>query len=225
MDSSKDEENIINYEKSKEYWQKVDATNSGMLGNLTYVSLSDIQGSSNFLKQIFKLKPAPGKERSLDCGSGIGRVTKNLLIHEFKKVDLLEQDERFCEKAREALSNTDQLGEIFNIGLQDFTENIPTWDVVWCQWCLLYLEDNDLVQFLIKISKCLNRNGVIIIKENFTKSDEVIYDQEDASVTRTLHSFKEIVKKSNLRIIKEMKQNNFPKELFPVYMFALRPNK
>lgn len=32
----------LDYEKSKEYWTKIEATNSGMLGNLTHISLCGI---------------------------------------------------------------------------------------------------------------------------------------------------------------------------------------
>lgn len=175
------------------------------------------------MKQIFKLKPAPSKDRCLDVGSGIGRVSKNLLMNNFQTVDLLEQNERFCEKAKEVLSGSGHLGEIYNVGLQDFKENGQTYDVIWAQWCLIYLQDKDLIDFLKTISNMLNKNGIIIIKENFTKGNEMVFDHEDSSVTRTLSNFKDIVKQSNLRIIKDVKQNNFPKNLFPVIMFALRP--
>jgi protein N-terminal methyltransferase len=174
---------------------------------------------------MFKLKPAPAKNRCLDCGAGIGRVSKNLLMNHFAIVDLLEQDERFCEKARENLSISGRLGEVFNVGLQDFTQDKHFYDVIWCQWTLIYLQEHDLIEFFKRTSAMLNKNGMIIVKENFTKGDEPIFDKDDSSVTRTLKIFKNIVKKSNLRIVKEMKQNNFPKALFPVYMFALKPSK
>lgn len=171
------------------------------------------------------MKPAVKSDRCLDCGAGIGRITKNLLVNHFNTVDLLEQDEKFCEVARQSLANSSQIGRIINIGLQDFNETEPQWDCVWIQWVLLYLPDKDLIDFFKRISNCLRKNGVIIVKENFTKGDVLssIFDKEDSSVTRTLSVFKNIVKSSNLRIVKEMKQSNFPKELFPVYIFCLRP--
>jgi protein N-terminal methyltransferase len=237
-------ENIINYNKSKEYWEKIEPTNSGMLGNMSYLSMSgefqfsarivlkttfyfsDITGSSNFLKQIYKIKPAPGRLRALDCGAGIGRITKNLLSHEFQTVDLLEQDAKFCEQAKENLqANSEQIGNIYNVGLQSFNEAdmVHKYDCIWVQWVLIYLSDNDLAEFFVKISKCLSKNGIIVVKENYAKGDEVVYDKGDASVTRTLQVYKNIMKKANLRIIKDARQNHFPKELFPVQMFALRP--
>ena len=36
-----------------------------------------------------------------DCGAGIGRVTKNLLLPLFDTVDLVEQNPDFVEKAKE----------------------------------------------------------------------------------------------------------------------------
>lgn len=185
--------------------------------------VSDIQASMNFLKLLFKFKPAPGKLRALDCGAGIGRVSKNLLMNEFQTVDLLEQDEKFCEKAREVLANSGRLGEVFNLGLQDFRDNGTKYDVVWVQWVLGHLTDEDLLKFFKVLAKILDKNGMIVVKENFTKNNDVVADETDSSVTRPLSHFKKIMKQADLKIVKEARQTNFPKSLFPVYMLAMRP--
>ena len=39
----------------------------------------------------------------LDCGAGIGRVTKNLLLPLFDTVDMVEQNPEFLEKAKDYL--------------------------------------------------------------------------------------------------------------------------
>lgn len=75
------------------------------------------------------------------------------------------------------------------------------------------------------LSKMLTTNGMIIIKENFTHSSEIILDDCDSSVTRPLKLFKQILKKANLRVVKETRQLNFPKDIFPVYMLAVKPIK
>ena len=41
-----------------------------------------------------------GTRRVLDCGAGIGRVSKRLLLPLFSEVDLLEQNPTFLEKAK-----------------------------------------------------------------------------------------------------------------------------
>jgi protein N-terminal methyltransferase len=160
----------------------------------------------------------------LDCGAGIGRVTKNLLMNEFKTVDLVEQDETFCAKAREALESSGHLGEILNVGLQDFDQSSKKYDIVWSQWVLGHLTDVDLISFFKRVSSMLDKNGIIVVKENFTKDNQtIVLDETDSSITRPLSNFKRLVKQANLKIFKEARQSNFPKSLFPVYMIAMRP--
>lgn len=193
-----------------------------MLGNLPAVHLEDIKGSSNFLRQIFKHKPGIERSRALDCGAGIGRVAKELLCKEFKTVDLLEQDEKFCEKAKENLISTN-LGQVFNVGLQDFRNSgEASYDIIWCQWFLGHLLDVHIIESMIFLSTILSPHGMIVIKENFSSSTEPIIDETDSSVTRPLKQFKSLLKKANLRVVKECRQLNFPNDLYPVYMLALK---
>jgi hypothetical protein len=39
MEGTETNEEVINYEKSKDYWSNIEPTNCGMLGNLLQVSL------------------------------------------------------------------------------------------------------------------------------------------------------------------------------------------
>lgn len=144
-------------------------------------------------------------------------------MNEFKTVDLVEQDDKFCDKARETLEKSGHLGEIFNVGLQDFDQTGKKYDIVWSQWVLGHLTDEDLVSFFKRISAMLEKNGMIVVKENFTKDDKTITDDTDSSVTRPLSQFKKLMKQADLKVIKEARQTNFPKSLFPVFMIALRP--
>lgn len=48
-------------------------------------------------------------------------------------------------------------------------------------------------------------------------------DEQDSSVTRPLELYREIFTKANLDCYRQMKQRNFPKSFYAVYMFALRP--
>lgn len=109
------------------------------------------------------------------------------------------------------------------MGLQDFKDDGKKYDVVWSQWVLGHLTDDDLISFFRQLSTVLEKNGMIVVKENFTKNNEVIQDLTDSSVTRPLSNFKKLVKQADLKILKEARQTNFPKSLFPVYMIAMRP--
>lgn len=220
-----DETETKYYDKAKNYWSTIPPTVDGMLGGFGKLTYTDIRGSANFLQALFKLKPAPERKYALDCGAGIGRVTKNLLLPHFDRVDMVEQDKNFCDQAREyvggEVANTN-LGEIFNEGLQDFTPEAKKYDIVWSQWVLGHLKDGHLVEFLERCIKGLKKNGMIVVKDNFTKSGKIEIDTTDNSVTRPLNHMKELFERANLRIIREQRQANIPQGLFPVYIIALK---
>ncbi|XP_017148490.1 alpha N-terminal protein methyltransferase 1 [Drosophila miranda] len=210
------------YGKAQKYWSEVPATVNGMLGGMGYISATDIQGSNNFLREI----RVPGNKLALDCGAGIGRITRHLLIPRFHCVDIVEQDPAFANKAREycTTENTPvgSLGEIYNVGLQKFT---PTkkYDLIWSQWVLGHLTEPDLIDFFRRVRQGLSPGAFFVLKENVTKSKEIIVDDEDSSVTRPLEHYDISLKAAGFRIVRKVRQQNFPKDLYPVYMIACKP--
>lgn len=211
------------YTNARKYWAGIEPNIEGMLGGLTMIDSTDVKGSLKFLNDLFKMKPSPQSQRALDCGAGIGRITKNVLVNYFNSVDLVEQDGNFVRKANEYLGTSERIGTIFNMGLQDFTPAENTYDVIWCQWVLGHLTDDDLSHFFKRCCTGLTNNGCIVIKENFTSTDDFCIDANDSSVTRSLRVTKNILESVNLRIIKIIKQSNFIRGLFPVYTIACRP--
>jgi protein N-terminal methyltransferase len=70
-------------------------------------------------------------------------------------------------------------------------------DVIWCQWCLGHLSDEDLVAFFKRAQKALRTRRIeegeaaslIVVKENLCSEGEdgqpkTVYDEEDSSLTR-----------------------------------------
>jgi len=65
------------------------------------------------------------------------------------------------------------------------------YDVIWCQWCLGHLTNSDLVEFLKRCHKALNKHprSLIVVKENICSEDEddlaaEVFDEQDSSLTR-----------------------------------------
>lgn len=56
----------------------------------------------------------------IDCGAGIGRVSRELLLPYFNTVDLVEQDAKYVAKARTNITDA-RLQNFWCMGLQDFT--------------------------------------------------------------------------------------------------------
>nr|CAD7445249.1 unnamed protein product [Timema bartmani] len=214
---SKDQADDISYDLAAKYWSSIPATVDGMLGGLGYISNTDIQGSLKFLRELFKMRDPPGRRQALDCGAGIGRVSKNLLIQNFEKVDLVEQNLVFLEHAKNYIGPCHKVGEFYNFGLQDFIPETAKYDVIWSQWVLGHLTDEHFIQNGLKPS------GVIVVKENLS-SEDVEIDPVDSSVTRPHALLRHLFQQAGLNCFKEVKQSSLPSGLYEVRMFALRPS-
>ena len=147
-----------------------------------------------------------------------------LMISAFQ-VDIVEQDENFCKTIPSFVGEeaAKRLGTIHNVGLQDFEFEPEKYDVVWSQWVLGHLKDNDLVDFFKRAQAGLKKHGIIVMKENFTNGDDVEVDEQDSSVTRPLAYTKDLIKRAGLRVFKSRKQAAMPDGLYPIHMLALKP--
>ncbi|KAL4590278.1 hypothetical protein LXL04_003205 [Taraxacum kok-saghyz] len=219
------------YRNGVGYWQGVDASVDGVLGGYGHVNEPDIKSSEAFLNTLLnELIPNAGRNRhlvALDCGSGIGRVTKNLLIRYFNEVDLLEPVSHFLEAARENLapenlsvSEEHKAANFYCTPLQEFTPDAGRYDVIWIQWCIGHLADDDFVSFFKRAKAGLKPGGFFVLKENLARSGFVL-DKEDKSLTRSDVYFKELFTQCGLNIYKLKDQKGFPDELFAVRMYAL----
>ncbi|XP_050307160.1 N-terminal Xaa-Pro-Lys N-methyltransferase 1-B [Anthonomus grandis grandis] len=214
------------YKDGAEYWSKIPPTVDGMLGGFSEISTTDIHSSKTLLKQLFTSTKQPlGRGYALDCGAGIGRITKFLLSDLFDRVDMVEQNPQFLESAKKYLGKTileKKIGQMFPVGLQDFRPEPGKYDVIWCQWVLGHLTDEDFVAFFERCKLGIKPKGVIIVKENIS-SGQVEVDTTDSSVTRPMGLLRELFDKAGLDCCRMVKQLGFPKGLFTVYMFVLRP--
>lgn len=77
------------------------------------------------------------------------------------------------------------------------------------------------MHFLRHCQKALRPNGLIVIKDNVSY-EGVVPDEVDSSVCRDLEILHGLVARAGLRIAHEEQQMNFPKEIYHVYMLALR---
>jgi len=168
---------------------------------------------------VFKESNCPQWERALDCGAGIGRVTKDVLLNHFDTIDMVEFNGSFLDEAKKTFAGNPKIGHYFESSLQNF-EPSEQYDVVWCQWVLGHLTDNDLVEFLKRCGKALRKGGLIIVKENISVEGPIM-DETDSSVTRPAKEFNKIFRLAGLKVIRQATQTNFPRQLFSVKFFAL----
>jgi protein N-terminal methyltransferase len=207
------------YGKAADYWMKQEASVNGVLGGFGRLSGTDISGSKRFLEKLNERRNVKLEGTVLDCGGGIGRVSKELLLPKFRVVDLLEPAPNLINQARQDLQG--EIRSYIEIPLQHWTGEAINYDLIWAQWVLLYLTDDDLIRFFKFAIKSLN-GGVLCFKENVSSTGEPVIDEVDNSVTRTPQQYRDLVDKAGLEILLEMKQPMWPSDLFPVVMWAVR---
>ncbi|KAM7369399.1 hypothetical protein PAMP_013670 [Pampus punctatissimus] len=211
------------YSNAEDYWREVSPTVDGMLGGYGSISSIDINGSKAFLQKFLgEGEGKTGAGCALDCGAGIGRITKRLLLPLFSTVDLVDVTQEFLDKAKTYLGEeSKRVGNYFCSGLQEFVPASGRYDVIWIQWVIGHLTDEHLVEFLRRCRKALRPNGLIVIKDNVSY-EGVVPDEVDSSVCRDLEIVRSLVGRAGLRIVHEEQQVNLPKEIYQVHTLALR---
>jgi len=91
------------YAQGEGYWKEASPDDDGVLGGLAYVHPADVRESGQFL-DLLRTTCGVGGGRVLDCGAGVGRVSEHLLARFFSRLDLLEQDRKMLETARDRLA-------------------------------------------------------------------------------------------------------------------------
>lgn len=228
-DDSPKPDSKIDQAGSIRYWSSVTPNINGMLGGFPEVSRADLRGSAAFLAKIRRLMPSIGSnglQLGVDCGAGIGRVTEGFLCKVCETVDIVEPVERFARVVRDGnLKRDGKIGDIYITGLENWTPN-KTYDLIWNQWCLGHLTDDQLVDYLVRCRNALSEKGLLVVKENINSTvGEDLYDGLDNSVTRSEEKFRSLFRRAGLTIVRSEEQSGFPKrlQLYPVKSFALRP--
>jgi protein N-terminal methyltransferase len=239
-------DSAINQDHALEYWNSISSDINGMLGGYPQTSRIDLQGSSNFLTKLRRGKTAATKQslqpldRVADCGAGIGRIAKGLLMGVGKSVDIVEPVKKFTDEFVAGLGEAEKgkVGEVINLGLQDWIPEPGAYNLIWNQWCLGHLTDAQLIVYLRRCRDGLvklggggeeegikAREGWIVVKENMSTDirREDIFDEEDSSVTRSDEKFRALFKDAGLKVVAQEVQKGFPRELYPVRMYALKP--
>ena len=214
---------------SLEYWNSISSTVDGMLGGYPEVSRIDLKGSAIFLAKLRREHSSPTAKaplrRGVDCGAGIGRITAGFLSTICAVVDIVEPVEKFAHEARSAkLAGSGSIGKIHVTGLESWKPEAQ-YDLIWNQWCLGYLTDKQLVAYLERCKKAVTIDGWIIIKENMSTNpnEEDDFDATDSGVTRTDEKFRQLFKEADIRLLRTEVQRGFPKGLYPVRIYALKP--
>lgn len=237
------------YERAASYYdENCPTTIDGVLGGFASITELDVHGSIEFIRELELIRPeitswtkgthsdsamskSGQKRRACECGAGLGRISKGILLKlgGIAQCDLIESSIALLDAAPAYLGNSAAAKcRFFCTGLQDWQPTPNTYSMIWIQWVLSYLTDDDIIRFFRRCGESLVDDGIIILKENICGDgidDEGVIDfevdVEDASVTRSLRYWKYLIHQSGLRIIHEKIQDGFPDDIYTVPMLAL----
>ena len=226
------------YKKRKDYWKSKDASLNSVLGGFEESHLPDVKCSNELLNGLIlskQLKPGI----VIDCGAGIGRVTEYVLSNFFEEIDLLEKDEKYIEKCKLKFYDNKKVKDIYMSSLESFKFK-KKYDLIWVQWCLENIEDEDLDFFLNECYTHLNDEGLIIVKENLFNNDEDEIEEEeeddkkkkdndleyqysdlDYSKQRPDAFYINLFIKNKFKIKLHFLNPNWPKEMMPLCVYVL----
>lgn len=227
-------DSLIDHAESLKYWNSISPDVNGMLGGFPQISRIDLRGSANFLAKLRRLSPSAGSTKGklklgVDCGAGIGRVTEGFLSNVCEVVDIVEPIEKFANVLRDGKLKAEGIvGDVFTVGLEHWEPQAEKrYDLIWHQWCVGHLTDDQLISHLRKCKRFLADGGWIVVKENLSSDQDGqdLYDELDSSVTRSELKFRELFHDAGLQLLRSELQTGFPKGLglYPVKLFALRP--
>ena len=130
----------------------------------------------------------------------------------------------------EAKRNVPQARKFYCNGMQDHTFETE-YDCIWIQWCIGYLTDDDLIQFLVNCKENglrkpegSDKTGLIFVKDNATQDEQFILDKADSSVMRTEEQIDAIFKYAGYKIIAKFTQEDMPEDLMPIICYTLKPD-
>ena len=158
------------YKKREEHWASLEPNLLSVLGGFEESHLPDVKCSCELLNGLI-LSNQLNPNCCLDCAAGIGRVTEYVLSNYFQEIDLFEKNKSFIEKCKIKFTGNNKVKNMYESSLENF-EFKRKYDLIWIQWCLENLEDDDLRPFLKKCHDNLNDNGIIIVKENLYNINE-----------------------------------------------------
>lgn len=188
---------------------------------------SDDEKSTNNVLNLLKSKYSQKFDSIIEFAAGMGRITKNVFIKNFKLIDVLEPAAPLA-KELEKLKNSEisegKINKIYKSGGEVF-EFERKYDMVFGEWFLENMTDLDVVKFLLKAKQGLNAKGRLFFKENLNSEDIIKDITPDAGQKiRQIRALRFLFDLCSFKTIIFKNSDNYPKNYKQVYEMVLEKN-
>lgn len=220
------------YQRCVAHWSAMeDKDHDGVLGGYGAIDAEDAAGSLKFIDECVPGGASRSWRRALDCGAGVGRVTRDVLLHLAENVHLVEVSASLLDQAREQPALQTHAGrlEFTQVSLREFAPPPGAYDLVWAQWVLGHLTDHDVVQLLTRCTAALRPGGAVCVKDNTCtpshceRGRKYHIDRQNAGVVRTHVHLRSLFRMAGLKLVRASGRCDFPDDIWDVRMYWLVP--
>lgn len=187
------------------------------------VSKDDIESTKEIFEFIKQNKLAKfGKV--LEFAAGLGRVTKGILLDNFKELVLVEPTQSSVDVLKQIQKQNKKIKEIHHTTVQNYKFD-QKFDVIFCEGFFDYLNETDLFKLLLDIRRNLKDNGVVIIKENSPEVEKEFHENEIKQRVRSVFFLDFLFKATGFKAVFRRKQFDRFGYTIPGHEFVLVKEK
>lgn len=134
------------------------------------------------------------------------------------------------EQAKTVLSGNPRVGEFYQLGMQEAVFE-HKYDLIWIQWVIGHLTDNDLIEFLRRCDQALtpevgsSDKGLVVIKDNAAEHGSFYLDKTDFSIARSMKYFEKIFDLADYDLLFAERFKEFPMICMPVMKMVIKPRR
>ena len=179
-----------------------------------------------FLSEFEKLST----HRALDVAGGDGRLTKNLLVGLFSKVDIFDRCPKAIAKVRKELQKDVAFGFAKTATMENFRWKF-SYNAVFMVWVSGYLANTALISFLRKAKLHLSSSGRMKRRKDAPKSfvflldnvleDGTTKDPEKGQRFRTSGEYEGIFNEAGLVVHEKSEPTKMPLDFLNIKVWAL----
>jgi protein N-terminal methyltransferase len=165
----------------------------------------------------------PKNDYLFELAAGVGRITKNIFVKRFGKIDALEPAKPLADQLTKLKKDINQIKNVYVMKAEDFKYD-KKYNVVFASWFLENLTDSNALKFLIDTRKQLEKNGVIILKENISRGPSVTYKEGMAQRIRSVTAYETLFDLAGYKLLINRNSKGWPVSFYMVREFVLADN-
>jgi protein N-terminal methyltransferase len=149
-------------------------------------------------------------------------VTETVLTKYFEKTDLVERFKKHLDAGKGKLEHHPRIGCFYNADLQTVHFE-HSYDIVWLQWVVSYLDDRQLVGFLRRCRLALAPHGLVLVKDTANaKGHDFCYLSKYILFIRSADYLRELFEEAGLEVVYSFPVEGLFASLEPYFSFLLR---